>query len=90
MSFLLLRVSGVPLLERGLRKRRPGYADYAARTSAFFPLPPRRGARPLLRRQADSGELARLGEHRLAERREGHARRAPPSALARIVPTALT
>jgi steroid 5-alpha reductase family enzyme len=42
MSFLLLRVSGVPLLERGLRKRRPGYADYVARTSAFFPLPPRR------------------------------------------------
>ena len=42
MSFLLLRVSGVPLLERGLRKRRPGYAEYALRTSAFFPLPPRR------------------------------------------------
>jgi steroid 5-alpha reductase family enzyme len=41
MSFLLLRVSGVPLLERGLRKRRPGYAEYAARTSAFFPWPPR-------------------------------------------------
>jgi steroid 5-alpha reductase family enzyme len=45
MSFLLLRVSGVTLLERGLRKRRPAYADYAARTSAFFPLPPRRPAR---------------------------------------------
>ncbi|HEX5066392.1 MAG TPA: DUF1295 domain-containing protein [Myxococcota bacterium] len=44
MSFLLLRVSGVPLLERGLRKRRPGYAEYAERTSAFFPLPPRRRA----------------------------------------------
>lgn len=43
MNFLLLRVSGVPLLERGLTKRRPGYADYAARTSAFIPLPPRRG-----------------------------------------------
>jgi len=42
MSFLLLRVSGVTLLERGLRKRRPGYAEYAARTSSFFPLPPRR------------------------------------------------
>jgi steroid 5-alpha reductase family enzyme len=44
MSFLLLRVSGVPLLERGLRKRRPGYAEYALRTSAFFPLPPRKRA----------------------------------------------
>jgi steroid 5-alpha reductase family enzyme len=42
MSFLLRRVSGVPLLERGLHKRRPGYADYVARTSAFFPLPPKR------------------------------------------------
>jgi len=42
MSFLLLRVSGVPLLERGLAKRRPGYADYVARTSAFFPWPPKR------------------------------------------------
>jgi steroid 5-alpha reductase family enzyme len=43
MSFLLLRVSGVPLLERSLRKRRPGYDDYVRRTSVFFPLPPRRG-----------------------------------------------
>jgi len=42
MSFLLLRVSGVPLLERGLRKTRPGYEAYARRTSSFFPRPPRR------------------------------------------------
>lgn len=42
MTFLLLRVSGVALLERSIGKRRPGYADYAARTSAFVPLPPRR------------------------------------------------
>ena len=41
MTFLLLRVSGVALLERGLVKRKPGYADYIARTSAFFPRPPR-------------------------------------------------
>jgi steroid 5-alpha reductase family enzyme len=41
MSVLLMRVSGVPLLERSLRRRRPGYAAYAARTSAFFPWPPR-------------------------------------------------
>jgi steroid 5-alpha reductase family enzyme len=45
LSFLLLRVSGVPMLERGLRTRKPGYAEYAARTNAFFPGPPRRGAR---------------------------------------------
>jgi len=42
MTVLLLRVSGVALLERSLTKRRPGYADYVARTSAFIPLPPRR------------------------------------------------
>jgi steroid 5-alpha reductase family enzyme len=42
MSVLLLRVSGVTLLERTIGERRPGYAAYAARTSAFFPWPPRR------------------------------------------------
>jgi steroid 5-alpha reductase family enzyme len=42
MSVLLLRVSGVTLLERTIGERRPGYAEYAARTSAFFPWPPRR------------------------------------------------
>jgi steroid 5-alpha reductase family enzyme len=42
MSFLLLRVSGVPLLERSIHRRRPGYVEYAKRTSAFFPRPPRR------------------------------------------------
>ena len=44
MSFLLMRVSGVPLLEHSMRKRRPGYAEYARRTSAFFPRPPRAAA----------------------------------------------
>lgn len=42
MSVLLLRVSGVALLEAGLSKRKPGYAEYVARTSAFFPRPPKR------------------------------------------------
>jgi steroid 5-alpha reductase family enzyme len=47
MSALLLRVSGVTLLERTIGARRPGYAEYAARTSAFFPWPPRgRGRAP--------------------------------------------
>jgi steroid 5-alpha reductase family enzyme len=41
MSILLIRVSGAALLERSLTKRREGYADYVARTSAFFPWPPR-------------------------------------------------
>jgi steroid 5-alpha reductase family enzyme len=41
MTVLLLRVSGVPLLEATIGSRRPGYAEYVARTSAFFPWPPR-------------------------------------------------
>jgi steroid 5-alpha reductase family enzyme len=42
MTVLLTRVSGVPMLERTIGRRRPGYAEYVARTSAFVPLPPRR------------------------------------------------
>lgn len=42
MSILLLRVSGVAMLERTIGRRRPGYAEYISRTSAFFPRPPRR------------------------------------------------
>lgn len=42
MSILLIRVSGAALLERSLRRRRPGYEEYISRTSAFFPWPPRR------------------------------------------------
>lgn len=42
LTFLLLRVSGVPLLDDHLARTRPGYADYAARTPAFIPWP-RRG-----------------------------------------------
>jgi steroid 5-alpha reductase family enzyme len=41
MSVLLLKVSGVTLLEKDIGERRPRYADYVARTSAFFPRPPR-------------------------------------------------
>jgi steroid 5-alpha reductase family enzyme len=41
MTVLLLRVSGVAMLERTISKRRPGYEAYAARTSAFFPRPPK-------------------------------------------------
>lgn len=41
MSYLLLRVSGVTLLERSIGERRPEYAAYQRRTNAFFPGPPR-------------------------------------------------
>jgi len=41
MTFLLLRVSGVALLEKDIGERRPAYRDYVQRTNAFFPGPPR-------------------------------------------------
>lgn len=41
MTWLLLRVSGVTLLEQGLAQSKPGYAEYVRRTSAFVPWPPR-------------------------------------------------
>jgi steroid 5-alpha reductase family enzyme len=41
MTILLLRVSGVALLEKDIGERRPAYRDYVARTSAFLPWPPR-------------------------------------------------
>lgn len=40
MTFLLLRVSGVTLLEADLARSKPGYRDYIARTSAFIPRRP--------------------------------------------------
>jgi steroid 5-alpha reductase family enzyme len=41
MSLLLMRVSGVTLLEQDIAERRPQYADYIRRTNAFFPGAPR-------------------------------------------------
>lgn len=43
MSVLLLKVSGVALLEKDIGARRPAYRDYIARTNAFFPGPRRSG-----------------------------------------------
>ncbi|MFB8208087.1 MULTISPECIES: DUF1295 domain-containing protein [unclassified Streptomyces] len=42
MTYLLIGGSGKALLERHMADR-PGFAAYAARTSGFFPRPPRRG-----------------------------------------------
>ncbi|MBX3415456.1 MAG: DUF1295 domain-containing protein [Pirellulales bacterium] len=39
MTYLLLKVSGVALLERTIGDRRPEYADYVRTTNAFFPWP---------------------------------------------------
>lgn len=45
MSWLLVRVSGVRMLDRSLSQRVGGYREYMRRTSAFFPLPPKRPSR---------------------------------------------
>lgn len=42
MTLLLLKVSGVSLLEQDMHARHPAYRDYAARTNAFVPGPPKR------------------------------------------------
>lgn len=44
MSFLLLRVSGVSLLEKDISERRPAYQEYIERTNAFIPGPPKKAA----------------------------------------------
>lgn len=42
MTGLLMKVSGVALLEKTLKKTKPEYVDYVRRTSAFFPWVPKR------------------------------------------------
>jgi steroid 5-alpha reductase family enzyme len=41
ITFLILRVSGIPMLEEGFRDN-PDFQKYMQRTSAFIPLPPRK------------------------------------------------
>ncbi len=40
MTYFLVKVTGKALLERRLKRAKPEYAAYIARTSGFFPLPP--------------------------------------------------
>lgn len=42
MTYLLLRVSGVAMLEKTITERRPEYLEYMQRTSVFVPLPPKK------------------------------------------------
>lgn len=37
MTLLIIRVSGVAMLEKSMKKSKPGYEAYVERTSAFFP-----------------------------------------------------
>jgi len=45
MTWILTRGTGQRLTDRRMSASRPQYADYIARTSGFFPLPPRRPRR---------------------------------------------
>jgi steroid 5-alpha reductase family enzyme len=46
MTFILTRGTGQRMTDRRMAASRPQYADYAARTSGFIPLPPRRSVLP--------------------------------------------
>jgi len=37
MTFVIIKISGVGLLEKSLKEKKPQYRDYAEKTSAFFP-----------------------------------------------------
>ena len=52
ITFLLIRISGVAMLDSALVERKPGYADYIATTPAFVPVP--RALRPR-HRSAEAG-----------------------------------
>lgn len=41
ITFLILEVSGAPMLEKQLEKK-PGFSEYKKRVSIFFPLPPKK------------------------------------------------
>lgn len=44
LTYLLLKFSGVTLLEQTIVERRPAYREYIARTNAFIPGPPKHSA----------------------------------------------
>jgi steroid 5-alpha reductase family enzyme len=43
MTLIFTKLFGMPLMERHLGSTKPGYKEYARRTSAFFPCPPKPG-----------------------------------------------
>lgn len=53
LTYLLLKFSGVTLMEHTIGDRRPAYREYIARTNAFIPGPPKQGTyAPISRKQA--------------------------------------
>ncbi len=61
MSVLLLRVSGVALLEKNLSKTRPGYEENARITNAFFPGTEEAGPSPFVSAAIRTGSNPRPG-----------------------------
>ena len=45
VTLVLLKMTGIPLTEKALIERRPGYGDYVRRTSAFVPWRPAKEAK---------------------------------------------
>jgi steroid 5-alpha reductase family enzyme len=41
VTYLVGFATGKPMLEKGMAKHKPAYAEYMARTSGFIPLPPK-------------------------------------------------
>ncbi len=42
MTFIIVKISGVGLLEKSLKNKKPGYREYIEKTSAFLPWFPKR------------------------------------------------
>lgn len=42
MTFIIIKISGVGLLEKDLKSKKPGYKEYSEKTSAFIPWFPKR------------------------------------------------
>jgi steroid 5-alpha reductase family enzyme len=42
MTALIIKVSGVALLEKSLKSQKPGYDEYVRKTSAFIPWFPKK------------------------------------------------
>jgi len=54
LTYLLLKFSGVTLMEQTIVERRPGYREYIARTNAFIPGPPKQGTHAPISREHSS------------------------------------
>lgn len=42
ITFVLLKMTGIPMMEKNIVHTRPGYSDYVARTNSFFPWFPKK------------------------------------------------